>query len=65
MAVSFANFLHAIKAKCGQQLMKELKSPVNKAPKVGVQVPGQGEVFVLLLPAFDLIKTKIQGLIYR
>ena len=42
----------------------EGKSPVDKAAKVGVQVPAKVK-FAFKLPVYDSIKNQIQDLIYR
>ena len=59
------NFLRAIEAVC--PIANEGKSPVDKAAKVGVQVPAKANFFFFFncLFTYDLIKNTIQDLIYR
>ena len=58
-------FLRAIEAMW--PVAHECKSPVDKAAKVGVQVTAKANFsfcFFFKLPVYDLIKNKIQDLIY-
>ena len=59
-------FVHAIKAMW--PAVYKRKSPVDKAAKVGVQVPAKVKFlfcFFFQLLVYDLIKNEIQDLIYR
>ena len=58
-------FFHAMEAM--SSVAHKRKLPVDKAVKVGVQVPAKVNFFFFFfqLPVYDFIKNKIQDLIYK